>query len=524
MTTAAGAAEDAATQNRPSGAKWPRTISLRTRLALLVALAVALVIGIATVLELQTSEQALRRDLLDAAANTAMAVADDVDVRTQQPAADEIASTLHEFIEAVPAIRSITVVEVSDRGATVIASTSAEVRPQALTVALAAVAARRPVWNEQVPLLPMVAMPVAHGGRVFGAVTVTVSLAAVEQLRGRGRLRALLFAPVAMILLTLLVHLLARHLFHTPIRQIRETMHRAGRGDLTARAPVIRHDELGEVADGLNEMLGRMQDLTTGLQTRVDEATRKVRQRNEQIVDSYARVLDLREALARAAQMASVGQTATNVAHQIGTPLNLVSGYVQMLREELKADANVTRRLQIIEEQIAKVESVVRGLLDRARRPVTRERIDLRALVDRIADLARPRLEVGRIALELAIDAVPAIEGDEVALELALLNLVSNAIDAMPAGGTLHVDLSPGGAGPTLRVRDTGVGIAPDLLPRIFEPWVTTKDAGRGTGLGLSITRDVIASHGGRIGVVSAPGEGTTFTVDLPAAPGAAEA
>ncbi len=511
-------------QNRPSGAKWLRTISLRTRLAALVALAVALVTGIASVLELQASEQALRRDLLGAAQSTAMAVADDIEVGTELPPPGEIANALHEFIEAVPSIRSVSVIRVDRDGAHVIASTSAEVRPQALAIASQAATTRRSVWNEEANLLPIFATPVTHGGRVLGAVTVSVSLGAVEQLRSRGRLRALLFTPIAMITLTLLVHLLARDLFHTPIRLIRETMRRAGSGDLAARSPVIRHDELGEVADGLNEMLGRMQELTTGLETKVDDATRELRLRNAQLVESYARVLDLREALARAAQMASIGQTAANVAHQIGTPLNLVSGYVQMLRDDLRDDAETTRRLRIVEEQIRKVESVVRGLLDRARRPATRERIDLRALVDRIADIARPRLVAARIVLQLGIGDVPAVMGDEVALELAVLNLVSNAIDAMPHGGTLEIALAPTPDGATLRIGDTGVGIPADLLPRIFEPWVTTKGAARGTGLGLSITRDVITSHGGRIQVSSTPGAGATFTIELPAAPGVAQA
>ena len=109
--------------------------------------------------------------------------------------------------------------------------------------------------------------------------------------------------------------------------------------------------------------------------------------------------------------------------------------------------------------------------------------------------------------------------GDETDLELALLNLVTNGIDAMPSGGELSIRAEVIERGVRLVIRDTGEGIPEDLLPRIFDPWVTTKAPGRGTGLGLSIARDVIARLGGTIEVQSQRGQGTAFTIDLPAPP-----
>jgi two-component system NtrC family sensor kinase len=102
-------------------------------------------------------------------------------------------------------------------------------------------------------------------------------------------------------------------------------------------------------------------------------------------------------------------------------------------------------------------------------------------------------------------------------LELALLNIVINALDAMPQGGALTLIAEPAAQGVRIQIRDTGTGIPADVLPRIFEPWVTTKAVGRGTGLGLSITRDVIIAHGGTITVATTPGAGSTFTIVLPA-------
>jgi signal transduction histidine kinase len=241
--------------------------------------------------------------------------------------------------------------------------------------------------------------------------------------------------------------------------------------------------------------------------------------RNEELVESYHRVFALREALARAEQLAAVGQTAASVAHQVGTPLNLISGYVQMTQEDAAVDPRTARRLGIVQEQIAKVASVVRTMLDHARRPDTRWPTALGPLISRVGDVARPKLDRSRIALtlDLAPD-LPSIDANAEELELALLNLVNNSLDAMPDGGSLTIRVAHADGRVRIEITDTGTGIAPELLPRVFEPWVTTKPAGRGTGLGLSITRDVVARHGGTIDAVSEPGR-TTLTIDLPAAP-----
>src|SRR6185369_15682331 len=157
---------------------------------------------------------------------------------------------------------------------------------------------------------------------------------------------------------------------------IRDTMVRAGVGDFSARATQFRDDEIGTVAVGLNDMLQRLQDMNDALQDRVAEATAELRVRNDELVESYKRVFGLREALARAEQMAAVGQMAASVAHQVGTPLNLISGYVQMMQAEAATDAHDARRLAIVQEQIGKVAAVVRSLLDQSRRDANLQRIE----------------------------------------------------------------------------------------------------------------------------------------------------
>jgi two-component system NtrC family sensor kinase len=262
----------------------------------------------------------------------------------------------------------------------------------------------------------------------------------------------------------------------------------------------------------------RLAGLVAGSDLR-NETSAEVQRRNEQLVESYSRVLALREQLANAEQLASVGQTAANVAHQVGTPLNLISGYVQLVKEEVGPDSPLLPRLAVIEEQIAKVTATVRTLLDRSRQMGPKTRTTAGEIVSRVCEVMRPNLDASKITLVVeGPDANTPILVDATNFELTLLNLMTNAIDAMPGGGTLTIRLER--KSPTriwIKVTDTGHGISPELLPRIFEPWVSTKKAGHGTGLGLPIARDVVAVHGGSIAVASEIGRGTTFTIELPA-------
>jgi signal transduction histidine kinase len=349
------------------------------------------------------------------------------------------------------------------------------------------------------------------------AIVATVSLAPVHQVRERGQTIAVIFALPIIVLVTLLVDLTTRALVHHPVAEIRRTMVEAAQGHLGSRAALVRRDELGAVASGLNEMLDRLEDFNAALHDRVRDATEELRLKNVQLGDSYYQMLTLREALARAERLAVIGHMAANVAHQAGTPLNLVSGYVQMLREDPGLDLRVKDRLVIVETQIRQVTNVLRTLLDQARQPLRREATNLADVVTRVSDLALPRLTQAGVTLDQAVPAsLPALDIDVVQFELVLLALITNALDAMPAGGTLSIRAEDTGAAIRLAIADTGAGIAPDLLDRIFEPWMTTKPTGHGTGLGLGIARDVVRMHGGTIAAQNAGTGGAVFVIELP--------
>jgi signal transduction histidine kinase len=500
----------AAAPVRPIGAKWLFPLSLRFRLALFVALGVAAVVALLSLLQVRLIERTVETQLVDSATATAQAVADGMRPLDQV----DIPGWLHEFIEAEPAVRAISIIAADNPDTSVYASTSSQERAEALDLARQAGAS----GGTQVArdaAFTTVAMPVRNVGRTL-AVVVTVSMGAADQVRTQARMIALWFAAPTVLMLTLLVDLLARRLIHRRVAVIVSTMHTVAEGQISARAPVGRPDELGSVAAGLNEMLERMEYFNIELQRRVATATAELRDRNVELEDSYRRMVVLRDALARAERMAAVGQMAANVAHQVGTPLNLISGYVQMVREG-NADPRTRERLEIVERQIQQVTGVLRSMLDHARQKSPRELVDVARVVRYACETAQSQLALAGVELRVHLDGrLPAIEADATQLELVLINLIKNSLDAMPYGGVLTVSACEIHTGVEIEVADTGSGIPAEMLARVFEPWVTSKTVGQGTGLGLAIAREVIDAHGGTISIRNVEHGGAVVTIQLP--------
>lgn len=500
-----------------SGSRVGR-LSLRTRLLWMAALMTAFVVGGTTYLKNRIIEATVEREALDAAGLAALGVAADLTDREALPSASELEELMAEFTRAVPAIRALTITR-AEGEARIEASTEASPPAAALDLARQATLSREPAVSEEFPgPVRFVAVPLERERRPYGAVVVTMSMDAVARVRRQTRMTALVVTPVAIVALTALIDVIARHLVHRRLRAIQETMTRASEGDLAARAPVDRADEIGEVAAGLNAMLDRMGDFSAALRREVQHATEELRQRNLQLLESAQRLFAARRELARLEQLAVTGQMAASMAHQIGTPLNLISGYVQMILEDLPPGSSATARLQTVQEQIAKVAAIVQGLLDQARRPVLhRTAVAPADLVSSACELARPTLEAAGIALRARTeDDLPPVSVDVGQIEQVFLNLITNSIDAMPDGGTLTVSVRAAPPCVEFEVADSGCGIRDEHLGRIFDPLFTTKRPGKGTGLGLTITRDVVAAHGGSLSVTSEPGRGTAVIVRIP--------
>ncbi|HEY3121007.1 MAG TPA: ATP-binding protein [Vicinamibacteria bacterium] len=506
---------DLATATRPG-------VSLRARLLLLAALSTAVVVGGTTYLLESIVEKAVEDEAVEAAAASALGVAAELTEREELPTQSALDDILADFMRAVPALRGLTVVRADGDAVTVHASTDARPPIGVRTLSRQAIERREPVVSDPLPgLLRLVAVPLERDHRPYGAVVVSISTEAVEHVRTQTRTTALIFAPVATLLLTALIGVLAGRLIHRPLEGILDTMRRASTGDLHARAPQFRGDELGAVAGGLNAMLARVADFNAALQREVDRATEQLRERNRQLEESAQRLFAARHELAKSEQLAVAGQMAASVAHQIGTPLNLISGYVQMILQELPAGSSEAARLRTVQEQIARVTRIVQGLLDQAHRVALDKRpLPPADLVESACELARPALEARRIALTRTVSpGLPPVDVDAGQMEQVFLNLITNSIDAMPDGGTLQVVAAANGSAVEFTVMDTGEGIEERHLPRVFDALFTTKDAGRGTGLGLTIVREVLAAHGGTVSIASLPGLGTAVTVRLPSAP-----
>jgi two-component system NtrC family sensor kinase len=532
-------------------------MALRTRLIIGVSLVVALVLGVESVVEIRLFEETAERELRETGLVTAQFVADDLELRAVPLQVDELTSDLHEFAQSAPSVRAVSIVQLSDGAPTILASTTSTESPAALALAQDTLTRGDQGWRDAGGV-SRVALRAAPAGGAPAAVVVTMSLSSIAQLRTRGRIVSLWLVPIAIVVLIFVLDQILRRIIYAPVAALRETMTRAGTGDFTARASVFRADEMGALARGFNDMLERVSGFNQALEERVSAVTAALDQSHEQRVESYRQMLVMRDALAEADRLATIGQTAASVAHQVGTPLNLISGHVQVLLAQPDLSPDLARRLRLVLDQIGRVGDAIRGLLEHTRRPRVAAAIDVPGLLDSIANLVRPRLTAAGITLHKEVAAsLPAIRGHRDELEMALLNLFTNAIDAMPGGGVLQVAASVGpehqarntehqalstghqalstehGAPSTkpdapsasyvalpsvvITVSDTGAGISSELLLRVFDPWVTTKPKGRGTGLGLSITKDVVTRLGGTVRVSSAAGQGATFTITLPA-------
>ena len=227
----------------------------------------------------------------------------------------------------------------------------------------------------------------------------------------------------------------------------------------------------------------------------------------------------LQAQLRRTERVAELGTVASGMAHEIGTPMNVILGRAEYLMERTKEEP-VRKGLQTIISQVERITRVMNQLLAFARRrPVEHRALDLRQIVEDNLEIFQERLSHSHIAVETSFaEACPLVCADADQMSQVLINLVMNAIHAMPNGGVLKLALTPASdrGMVMLVIGDTGHGMPKDVIAKIFDPFFTTKDFGKGTGLGLTVVRGIIEEHGGTIQVDSEPGVGTVFTICLP--------
>jgi signal transduction histidine kinase len=274
-------------------------------------------------------------------------------------------------------------------------------------------------------------------------------------------------------------------------------------------------------------LLAEVQHFNETLQKRVVEATEELQHANDELVEA-------RLAIERSQRLAALGELSATVAHELGNPLNALSGHLQMLTQACDSSSR-QRHLAIIRSEVDRMVAIIKQVLDQTRVRLRSAPMDINSSIQEVLSLLSPGLPRQHITVKTDLQAdLPPIVGDPRALHGLLFNLTTNAVQAMPSGGELTIRTRavcstelPGtvivseGApvnGTTVRltIADTGKGMHPEHLSRIFEPFFTTRHDQGGTGLGLAICHRVVTDSGGRLAVRSEVGQGTEFTIDLP--------
>lgn len=444
-----------------------------------------------------------------------------------------------------PGIRSLEVFEVSpDSGALILSSDPQDVRQALSMEERTAVSAGRSVAHlddSTADRAWIITAPIVEDGRVVGALRGQFSLRKYDRLIKQERDLAKDVAVAAVSLTCLVFLVLVRVKVQRPISRLLHAMRRAEAGDLTSQAPLVGPSDIREVANQFNRMLGRVREaiavkeqLLGEIQGFNDRLVTKIAEAREELHRTNQLLVEARVQAEHAEKLAALGELSAVVAHELGNPLNSISGHLQLLAKH--ADPNDQQRhLAIIRSEIDRMVGIIQHILDSTRLLVRSVPVDLNTVVQQVLALSFPGLAGRRIVLKTELMAnLPPVSGDQRALHGMIFNLATNAVQAMPRGGELEVKTchalhgtiegtvvlggSPGLSAGAVRltVHDTGEGISPDHLPHIFEPFFTTRHKDGGTGLGLAICHRVVSSVGGRLAVQSAVGNGTLFTIDLP--------
>lgn len=356
--------------------------------------------------------------------------------------------------------------------------------------------------------------------RILGMVDVNLSLAPLSKQIAMQRADLAWFTVAAVLVFSLLSAIFIWKVVANPMKGLLSGIQRVAAGDIEQRLPVNSQDEFGELALSFNKMTeslaqAREENLAWGrtLEQRVEEKTRDL--------EGAQRALFERE------KMASIGKLAATVAHEVNNPLAGILTYARLSLKKLDRLAcepasreEMQENLRTIERESRRCGDLMRNLLAFARKtPGQREPNDVNGLVKNGLALVRHQLDLQGIEWKVEFqEGLPPTPCDAGQIRQVILAILVNAAEAMPNGGCLQVSTSMA-AGPQtieIRVRDTGMGIPPDVLPRIFDPFFTTKENQQNTGLGLAVAHSILEQHGGSISVKSSLGEGTEFVVSLP--------
>jgi len=357
--------------------------------------------------------------------------------------------------------------------------------------------------------------------QILGVLDTNLSLSRADAQLAQSTWIMLAYTVLALVAISALSGLFVWKLVGQPLRRLDDGTQQLAEGNLGYQLEIRSQDEVGDLATSFNQMSLELRAANEEivawartLEERVEEKTRELKRAHEHVL--------------RVEKMATIGKLAAVVAHEINNPLAGILTYAKLLRKWTdRGEVGTTKKqdagqcLDLIASESRRCGDLVKNLLTFSRTaPMNVVSTDLNAVLDRCVRLVAHQLEMNGIELHLDLaPALPRIQCDPSQMEQVVLALMMNAIDAMPRGGNLRLStqVREEAREALIQVRDDGPGIAPEILPRIFEPFLTTKESGKSVGLGLAVSQSIVERHHGRIDVQSEPGKGTTFTVTLPA-------
>lgn len=328
--------------------------------------------------------------------------------------------------------------------------------------------------------------------------------------------RALTLIVLIVLVTTLMVAAVSGRFVSRPITKLLRGIDDVAKGDLSHVILSERDDEIGQIATRFNEMTFSLRESRGETQRQNDEK------------------LSLEQRLGQTEKLATIGQLAAEIAHEVGTPLNVIAGRAKSIKRKSKDPEAVEKNAEIVAEQTARITRIIQRLLDFTRRKVGttgKAEVNVNELSLTTMELLAGQFSAAKIKTRLErAEGLPKVAGDADRLQQVLINLLLNAVQAMPDGGALAVEtaevkrtrpgLEEGGAEQafiTVAVRDTGVGVPEDIRDKIFDPFYTTKEGSGGTGLGLAVCSGIVKEHDGWIDVEANGDSGTVFRVYLPA-------
>ena len=323
-------------------------------------------------------------------------------------------------------------------------------------------------------------------GGLLVFVLVTLSIAGPE------RQKVILVAAGGAVAICAAMLVVLAALIQRPLIELQQKIAQLRDGDLSVTASFAgRNDEIGDLGSNFNEMV------------------RQLRESREQIQQAH------RTQMSRAEHLATLGELAAGLAHEIRNPLAGIAGVIEIIGHDLPESASTREIWKEVQQEMRHIQRILNDLLDYARpRAPEFHPADLNATADRAVNLARQQVLSRPIEINLSrAEGLPLVEHDSAQIQQVLLNLLLNAIQAIEGEGRVEVRLESRNGFAVITVADTGRGIDPTQLPNIFRPFFTTK--GKGTGLGLSLAQRIVQAHGGRIEVISSRGTGTEFTIWL---------